>query len=75
MVAIEGKCGNVFVNHVTTLSLFPQIIASMTHYFFLATFIWMSMEAVGLYRAVVLVFTSSSNMTFLVVASCSAWGE
>ena len=47
----------------------------MTHYFFLTAFCWMSVEAVGLYRAVVLVFTSASNKTFLIGASIIAWGK
>lgn len=50
-------------------------MAGLTQYFFLTTFCWMSVEAVGLYRAVVLVFTSASNKTFLIAAAAVAWGE
>ncbi|KAL5254006.1 hypothetical protein ACHWQZ_G013687 [Mnemiopsis leidyi] len=51
-----------------------KAMAGLTHYFFLSTFLWMSVEAVGLYRAVVLVFTTSSNKTFLLGAAGVAWG-
>ncbi|XP_063682154.1 putative adhesion G protein-coupled receptor E4P [Bolinopsis microptera] len=63
------------INGSTTYpGTYCKVMAGMTHYFFLTAFFWMSVEAVGLYRAVVLVFTSASNNTFLIGASIIAWG-
>ena len=45
------------------------------HYLFLTTFLWMGVEAAGLYRAVVLVFTTSSNAVFLITSCLIAWGK
>ncbi|KAI8516524.1 hypothetical protein Bbelb_051050 [Branchiostoma belcheri] len=50
-----------------------KVVAALLHYFLLAALMWMAMEAVNLYRAVVQVFDSVSA-NFVIKAGAVAWG-
>eukprot|EP00794_Sanderia_malayensis_P014271 gene14271-15758_t len=50
-----------------------ETIAVLLHYFVLASFCWMNVEALNIYRCFVLVFKQASSK-FLLKASIFAWG-
>ncbi|XP_019634560.1 PREDICTED: adhesion G-protein coupled receptor G7-like [Branchiostoma belcheri] len=50
-----------------------KVVAALLHYFLLAALMWMAMEAVNLYRAVVQVFDHVSE-NFVIKAGAVAWG-
>ncbi|XP_035668965.1 adhesion G protein-coupled receptor L3-like [Branchiostoma floridae] len=50
------------------------VVAALLHYFLLAALVWMAVEAVNIYRAVVLVFDHHVSETFIVKAAAVAWG-
>ncbi|KAI8516616.1 hypothetical protein Bbelb_051970 [Branchiostoma belcheri] len=50
-----------------------KAVAALLHYFLLAALMWMAVEAVNLYRAVVQVFDSVST-NFVIQAGAVAWG-
>ncbi|XP_078701916.1 adhesion G-protein coupled receptor G7-like [Branchiostoma floridae x Branchiostoma belcheri] len=50
-----------------------KVVAALLHYFLLAALMWMAMEAVNLYRAVVQVFDAVSA-NFVIKAGAVAWG-
>lgn len=45
------------------------------HYFLLATFLWMAVEALNMYHAFVKVFPQSTPSKFMVKCSMFAWGK
>ncbi|KAI8493085.1 hypothetical protein Bbelb_290890 [Branchiostoma belcheri] len=49
-----------------------KVVAALLHYFLLAALMWMAVEAVNLYRAVVQVFDSVSE-NFVIKAGAVAW--
>lgn len=51
-----------------------KVVASLLQYFLLATFCWMSIEAVNLYRCFIQVFVGGGNANFMYKASLYAWG-
>ncbi|XP_019613587.1 PREDICTED: adhesion G-protein coupled receptor G7-like [Branchiostoma belcheri] len=50
-----------------------KVVAALLHYFLLAALMWMAVEAINVYRAVVQVFDSVSGH-FLIKAGAVAWG-
>lgn len=52
-----------------------QVVAGLLHYFILATFLWMGIEAASLYRSFIKVFKSGSETRFIVRASVVGWGK
>ncbi|XP_019626563.1 PREDICTED: adhesion G protein-coupled receptor L3-like [Branchiostoma belcheri] len=50
-----------------------KVVAALLHYFLLAALMWMAVEAVNLYRAVVQVFDHVSE-NFVIKAGAVAWG-
>ena len=52
-----------------------QVVAGLLHYFILATFLWMGIEAASLYRFFIKVFKSGSEARFFVRASVVGWGK
>ena len=52
-----------------------QLTAVLLHYFILATFMWMGVEAFNIYKIFVKVFQKRSRKIFLIRASIIAWGE
>ncbi|KAI8516480.1 hypothetical protein Bbelb_050610 [Branchiostoma belcheri] len=57
----------------TTSPIGCKVVAALLHYFLLAALMWMAVEAVNLYRAVVQVFDSVSA-NFVIKAGAVAWG-
>lgn len=51
-----------------------ETIAVLLHYFVLASFCWMAVEAWNIYRCFVIVFSQTSSR-FLLKASIFAWGK
>ncbi|XP_078616433.1 adhesion G-protein coupled receptor G7-like [Branchiostoma floridae x Branchiostoma japonicum] len=49
-------------------------VAALLHYFLLAALVWMAVEAVSIYRAVVLVFDHHVSGNFVIKAAVVAWG-
>jgi hypothetical protein len=47
---------------------------AMLHYFILASFGWMGVEALYMYKSLIQVFNASSRKTFMLRASAVAWG-
>ncbi|KAI8481574.1 hypothetical protein Bbelb_406740 [Branchiostoma belcheri] len=56
----------------TTSPIGCMVVAALLHYFLLASLMWMAVEAVNLYRAVVQVFDSVSGH-FIIKAGAVAW--
>lgn len=52
-----------------------RIIGALLHYFILATFLWMAVEAANFYRMFVRVFQKGSLTKFCAAASLVAWGQ
>ncbi|XP_066279159.1 adhesion G protein-coupled receptor L3-like [Branchiostoma lanceolatum] len=50
------------------------VVAALLHYFLLAALMWMAVEAVNIYRAVVLVFDHHVSENFVIKAAAVAWG-
>ncbi|XP_035696820.1 adhesion G protein-coupled receptor L2-like [Branchiostoma floridae] len=50
------------------------VVAALLHYFLLAALVWMAVEAVNIYRAVVLVFDHHVSGNFVIKAAAVAWG-
>ena len=69
MTMIIFLCGNLSVH-------FPiacQVVAALLHYFVLATFCWMAVEALNMYLSFVIVLHKGISK-FMIKASLFAWG-
>ncbi|XP_035665991.1 adhesion G protein-coupled receptor L3-like [Branchiostoma floridae] len=50
------------------------VVAALLHYFLLAALVWMAVEAVNIYLAVVVVFDHHVSENFVIRAAAVAWG-
>ena len=58
----------------TSQSAVCRVVSVLLHYFLLSSFLWMSVEAINMYRFFVVVLRRGSDYKFFIAASIVAWG-